>query len=192
MVATVPTAPVDAAQNDPAPDGQGWFAVDVVDPEGRPSDRGGVVPDDCPGFQYHRDRQMFSADIGRCTVRAMRRDGALFARSEPVVLSVTGDDPAYAQLELAMVRTGGIGVRFQPDIGGMRVISVVEGAPAWDAGLEPGDLIVSVDGEPVDGLDSVGFVERMTGPEGTAVGFEVRLPDGATEEVEVKRSFLEG
>jgi len=98
-------------------------------------------------------------------------------------------------LPLPEGRVGGIGVRFQPESEGMRVVHLVEDSPAWAAGLEPGDLIVDVNGESTAGMESVEFVQRMTGEEGTGVSFVIGW-DGATgwteEALEVSRKYLSG
>lgn len=173
----------------------GWLVIDVVDRAGRPAERGRVVPVDCPGFGYDPERAMFLAEAGTCELRAFRRDGALFARSQPITVELQEGDTNYAQIELSQARTGGIGIRFSPGDGGMRVMTVVEGTPAWKAGLERGDVVVSVDGVGVDGMSNGTFVEAMTGEEGTEVRFEVLYRDGddeVVEEVVVTREYLDG
>jgi C-terminal processing protease CtpA/Prc len=170
------------------------IAIDVVDEHGLATADAWVVPVDCDGLQPGPPR-VTRVPLGTCTVRAMRRDGALFARSEPVTVEVTADDVAYVLLELASTRTGGIGVRFLPGENGMRVLDVVEGSPADEAGLHPGDLVIDVGGEPTAGMDADTFVERMTGAEGTDVTFTVGWSDdtGTVEEtVTVRRRFLDG
>ncbi len=110
-------------------------------------------------------------------------------------MQLPAGEVAYVQLELGAERTGGVGVRFQPTAGGMIVVEIVPGSAAWDAGLEPGDLIVGVEGIVADGLPSEAFVDAMTGPEGTDVEFQVRFRSdtGVSQEtVRVTRRFLEG
>ncbi len=185
--------PVEVADTGEAPQ-QAMVVVDVVDHEGRPTDGAIVYPVDCPGFQRAR-RGAYVAEPGSCTLRAFRRDGALFARGPAATVELTPGDIGYLQLELRTERTGGIGVRFQPEPGGMRVVDVVEGTPAWEAGLEAGDLIVAVGDEPVGGLNAEAFVDRMTGPEGTEVDFTISYStdDGEAEEsVRVTRQYLDG
>ena len=67
---------------------------------------------------------------------------------------------------------------------------------AWEAGLEEGDVITAVNGEPAHDLDVQGFVDRMTGPEGSEVEFTIAYPgdDGepTDETVRVERRFIEG
>src|SRR6202041_1810415 len=44
-----------------------------------------------------------------------------------------------------------------------------EGTPAFKAGIKPGDMILSVDGKPTDGLDSAAVAAMLKGPRGTHV-----------------------
>ena len=61
---------------------------------------------------------------------------------------------------------------------GLRVDSVFPDSPAKGAGIEPGDMIVSVDGDSIAGVDSQVSTERIKGPEGTEVTIGVREPGG--------------
>src|SRR5688572_14946702 len=106
---TVHRAPVAASAAAPAPapevvlpavEGRGWVVVDVVDEDGRPADDARVVAVDCPGFTSGPPGE-YQVDAGPCTLRAMRRDGALLARGTETTVEVGGPDPAYVQLELS-------------------------------------------------------------------------------------------
>lgn len=57
---------------------------------------------------------------------------------------------------------------------GLEVGFVFKGSPADRAGIEPGDLIVSVDGESIRGEPVDSVVTRIKGPEGTEVLLGVR------------------
>jgi hypothetical protein len=128
---------------------------------------------------------------GEC--RAFRRDGVLLARSD--AWSVGGEPGEFdMELVLPFERTGGIGIGFEATEEGMVITEVHPETPAGRAGLEPGDLIVEVDGLPAGALDAMEFVETMTGPEGTGVTFTVAYATDtgfATEEHRVVRSYLE-
>lgn len=52
---------------------------------------------------------------------------------------------------------------------GLRAARVFPGSPAAEAGIEPGDTIVSVDGEPIAGVTSTEATAKIKGPEGTQV-----------------------
>jgi len=178
-----------------APPDESLVVVDVIDVEGRPADGAVVMPSDCPGFSRGPQRGAFVADPGACSLVAVRRDGALFARSAPATAALRPGEISYLQLELPQVRTGGIGVQFMAEPGGMRVVRVVPGTPAFEAGLEAGDLIVAVGDDSVQGVESDQFVQLMTGPEGTDVQFTLSYSDeeGPVEELlQLTRAYLEG
>ena len=52
---------------------------------------------------------------------------------------------------------------------GLQVEKVFKGSPAEAAGIEPGDVIVSVDGHWIAGVSSTKSTELIKGPEGTEV-----------------------
>lgn len=51
----------------------------------------------------------------------------------------------------------------------MTVVTPFANAPAYEAGMRPGDILVGVDGEDVQGQDLTDVVSRIKGPEGTTV-----------------------
>jgi carboxyl-terminal processing protease len=66
----------------------------------------------------------------------------------------------------------GMSIQPQPDKAGIVhivVLSPFEGTPAFKAGIRPGDVIMSVDGKPADGLDSAAVATMLKGPKGTHV-----------------------
>lgn len=71
----------------------------------------------------------------------------------------------------------GVGLEVSTLDGEILVISPIDGTPAERAGIEPGDVIVSIDGISVedDGLDET--IERMRGRAGSTVEITVRRPD---------------
>lgn len=127
-----------------------------------------------------------------CTLVAGRRDGVLNSVSAPAevdgrpggVLELTLTLPAYPK--------GGMGIQFGMVAHGAIVHSVIPGSAADQAGLAPGDVIVSVQGEPVAGLSTDEFVQRGTGEAGTDVEVEVTHPDGGTSVHVLRRDVLGG
>ena len=55
---------------------------------------------------------------------------------------------------------------------GALIVDVIEGSPAWEGGLNPGDLVISVDGSPILGMSELAAKIRLTSP-GTPVEIEV-------------------
>ncbi|NPV09060.1 MAG: S41 family peptidase [Anaerolineae bacterium] len=71
----------------------------------------------------------------------------------------------------------GIGASVRYGAHGYVEIAVVfAGSPADEAGLRPGDVILSVDGEDMAGVGLYEVVSRIRGPEGTHVEIEFRRP----------------
>ncbi len=69
------------------------------------------------------------------------------------------------------LEVGFLGISGQnPALGraGALIVDVMEGSPAWEGGLSPGDLVVSVDGSPILGMSELAAKIRITSP-GTSV-----------------------
>jgi carboxyl-terminal processing protease len=88
------------------------------------------------------------------------------------------DPKAYAKMrEEQHGRYYGVGMTIQPQNGKVYVVFPAEGAPAFKAGIHPGDIISAVDGKPVsvdgknpDGLTTSDMVAKaLKGPKGTHV-----------------------
>lgn len=62
---------------------------------------------------------------------------------------------------------GGLGIEVTMENGVVRVVSPIDDTPAFRAGLQPGDYITHLDGEPVLGLELSEAVDRMRGKVGT-------------------------
>jgi carboxyl-terminal processing protease len=71
-------------------------------------------------------------------------------------------------------RFSGIGLSVIGVKSGLRVAEVFKRSPADAAGIEPGDTIVSVEGEPIAGQSSNEATKKIKGPEGSEVTIGVR------------------
>jgi carboxyl-terminal processing protease len=63
----------------------------------------------------------------------------------------------------------------------LEIVFVLEDNPGWEAGLEPGDEIVEVDGESVAGLGFVDTATRLAGDESGVVEISVERDDTSLE-----------
>jgi carboxyl-terminal processing protease len=70
----------------------------------------------------------------------------------------------------------GIGVVIHTDeeTGEIQVVGLLEGSPAAEAGILPGDIFVAVDGEDVIGATQLELAVKVRGPEGTPVTITMR------------------
>lgn len=71
-------------------------------------------------------------------------------------------------------RFSGIGLTVVPVKRGLKVATVFHRSPADEAGIEAGDVIVSVEGESIAGQGSSEATNKIKGPEGTQVTIGVR------------------
>jgi carboxyl-terminal processing protease len=86
----------------------------------------------------------------------------------------------------------GVGMNVEQDKRGLKVLRVFDGSPAKDAHIRPGDLIVSVDGRPIAGVNSEVSTNRIKGPAGTSVELRVFTPhEHRDRTVKVKRERIE-
>jgi carboxyl-terminal processing protease len=67
----------------------------------------------------------------------------------------------------------GVGIEIGMEDGVVRVVSPIEGSPAFRAGLKSGDLITRIDDTPVRGLTMEQAVKRMRGEPATKVSLTV-------------------
>ena len=63
----------------------------------------------------------------------------------------------------------GVGMLIQPQNGKVVVVYPIEGAPAFRAGIHPGDVISGIDGHSTAGMSSDDVANQLKGPRGTSV-----------------------
>jgi carboxyl-terminal processing protease len=85
----------------------------------------------------------------------------------------------------------GLGIELKVDADGLRLVGVIRGGPAWEAGLKVGDVIVTIAGRPIKGLALDDAANRLQGAEGTALDLEVRRRDGARQAFHLVRRHVE-
>jgi carboxyl-terminal processing protease len=89
-------------------------------------------------------------------------------------------------------RFSGIGLSVVEAKRGLRAVRVFPRSPADRAGIEPGDVIVSVDGESIAGQSSTEATGKIKGPEGTQVTVGVRdAKTGRVRELKLTRAEVE-
>jgi carboxyl-terminal processing protease len=107
-----------------------------------------------------------------------KADTAIYDGAIPGMLRVLDphsnfyDPKAYAKMrEEQHGRYYGVGMTIQQPFSGGKVYVVfpMEGAPAFKAGIHPGDVIASVDGKSTDGMTSDLVAKALKGPKGTHV-----------------------
>jgi carboxyl-terminal processing protease len=113
-------------------------------------------------------------------------------------------DPAdFAELQQSTSgEFGGLGIEVGQEEGFLKVISPIDDTPASKAGIQPGDLIIKIDGQPTKGLNMTESVDKMRGEigsktvltivrEGTAKPFDVELERAVIKVKSVKSQLLD-
>ncbi|MGA2903055.1 MAG: S41 family peptidase [Candidatus Korobacteraceae bacterium] len=84
------------------------------------------------------------------------------------------DPKAYAALrEEQRGKYYGVGMQVGPRNNKVIVIAPFAGAPAYRAGIRPGDVIIAVDGKQTDNMSTSDVAELLKGPKGTSVKITV-------------------
>lgn len=63
----------------------------------------------------------------------------------------------------------GVGIEISQENGQITVVTPIEDTPAFRAGLQPGDIILSINGQPAQELSLQEVVSRIRGPKGSEV-----------------------
>jgi carboxyl-terminal processing protease len=85
----------------------------------------------------------------------------------------------------------GIGAEVQMKEGHAVIVAPLDDSPAQKAGLQPGDIILGVDGENVASLPLDQVVERIQGPAGTSVTLTILSPGSQhTRDVTMVRAHI--
>jgi carboxyl-terminal processing protease len=85
----------------------------------------------------------------------------------------------------------GIGATVSSENGEIVIVAPIENTPAERAGIQPGDVVLEVDGESTEGWTTEVAVLRIRGPKGSTVTLLIRHADGEEETFEIERDDIE-
>lgn len=86
---------------------------------------------------------------------------------------------------------GGLGIEVTMENGLVKVVSPIDDTPAFEAGIEAGDLVSHIDGEPVMGLTLNEAVEKMRGPVDTEIVLRLlRVGEDEPFDVSLNRAVI--
>lgn len=86
---------------------------------------------------------------------------------------------------------GGLGIEITIRDGVLTIISPIEDTPAWEAGIEPGDLIVKIEGELTKGITLNEAVKKLRGRPQTDVNLTIfREKDGKIKDIKITRAII--
>ena len=85
---------------------------------------------------------------------------------------------------------GGLGLELGTEDGFLKVVSPIDDTPASAAGIQPGDLIVKIDGQPTKGLSLMEAVEKMRGKAGSDIELTLVREGGKPFDIELTRAVI--
>ena len=87
---------------------------------------------------------------------------------------------------------GGLGLEITREDGLIKIVTPLDGTPAYDAGLKPGDLILKIDNVPVQGIQLEDAIEKMRGDPGTGITLTIdRFGEDELLEVRLVRAIIQ-
>ncbi len=115
--------------------------------------------------------------------------GVVESLGDPYSAYFTPEEYEEWQKSLAGEYTG-VGMEITLREGWITVVTPIPGTPAEAAGIQPGDVILEVEGESTEGWTLEQASARIRGPEGTPVTLKVRHPDGKVETLTIVRARI--
>ena len=129
------------------------------------------------------DAEAFSEQAIRGMLRVLEDPQTSYV--SPDVLTASFQDVFHGEFE-------GIGAHVQMNADGkLIIVSPIEGSPAEAAGIRPGDIVLEVNGESLEGLSILEAVAKIRGPKGTEVTLLIKhLIDPEAVEVTLVRGRI--
>ncbi|MFV3091619.1 S41 family peptidase [Pseudomonas sp. GW6] len=98
---------------------------------------------------------------------------------------------AFAELqESTSGEFGGLGIEVGMEDGFVKVVSPIDDTPASKAGIQPGDLIVKIDGQPTKGLSMMEAVDKMRGKAGSTIELTLVRDGGRPFDLTLTRAVI--
>lgn len=85
----------------------------------------------------------------------------------------------------------GIGAEVDIHNDRLRIVTPLEDSPAWRAGILPGDIVLSIEGESTLGMPITEAVQKLTGEAGTDVTLTVRHESGKEQTLTITRAVID-
>jgi carboxyl-terminal processing protease len=101
------------------------------------------------------------------------------------------DPQAFRELqESTSGEFGGLGIEVGTEDGFVKVVTPIDDTPAARANIQPGDLIVKIDGQPTKGLSLMEAVDKMRGKAGSKILLTLVRDSGKPFDVELIRAVI--
>lgn len=179
----------------------GMLSYAVVEEEANGADMAETVEQTVEYLSvYARYDEISQAKLYKETLlKLIEENPELYEEALKVMLSSIDDYSEYFNAgeyqqyaEQAIGEFVGIGINYQMGIEGIEVLSVIDDTPAQRAGLQVGDVIVSVDGVPTVGLNTNQARALIVGEIGTLLQVEVKRQNVGTLYINIQRDLVKG
>ena len=102
------------------------------------------------------------------------------------------DSDEFEEIRLSTMGSyPGVGIEVIAEDSAVKILRPIDGSPAQQAGLLPGDMIVRIDGEDI-GADLAGAIAKMRGSAGSSIKLTIRRPPaGELIEYSLRRATVE-
>jgi carboxyl-terminal processing protease len=134
-----------------------------------------------------QDEYYFQNEIDETEMLYNAINGVVNYLEDPYTVFTTPDELNSAQSLSTEYEGVGMSVEIIDEV--VTVITPFKGSPAEEAGVEPNDIILEVDGEDVDGLSLESVVNMIKGPTGTEVELTIKR-DSKTLEIDITRGYI--
>ena len=119
------------------------------------------------GDIFERIRSQYVEEVDERELIEAAIDGMLTSL-DPHSSYLSPDDAAQMRID-TRGEFGGLGIEVTQEEGFVKVVSPMDGTPAYEAGVEAGDFITHVDGDSILGMTLDEAVDRMRGPVGSEI-----------------------
>jgi carboxyl-terminal processing protease len=85
---------------------------------------------------------------------------------------------------------GGLGIEVTMENSAIKVVSPIDDTPAAKAGIAPGDIIMQINGDPVQGLSLNDAVEKMRGPVDSEIKLTIQRGTAQPFDLKLKRAII--
>lgn len=125
------------------------------------------------------------------TLEAGAIQGIIDSLGDPHTVYIPPEDYSNG-IDLISGAFEGIGAQVDQDpvTGEIVIVAPFRDSPAEKAGIQPGDVLVAVDGESTEGWTVAEAVNRIRGPEGSEITLTVRNSNGEAQDLVITRDTI--